>query len=119
MTAASPSRRLAFGDASEFLELSAKASLVGAAGEDPRRDGRDHADRLERLRDPRPVHFGFEGRTRGDLADLKAAYRQLLDYREDLENPPLLIVSDIERIEVHTNFTGLKPVVETITLDEP
>ncbi len=30
----------------------------------------------------------------------------------------LLIVSDIERIEIHTNFTGLKPVVETITLDE-
>ena len=42
----------------------------------------------------------------------------MLDYREDLENPPLLIVSDIERIEIHTNFTGLRPVVETITLDE-
>ena len=60
----------------------------------------------------------FAWEYKGKRADLKAAYKQLLDYREDLENPPLLIVSDIERIEIHTNFTGLKPVVETITLDE-
>ena len=60
----------------------------------------------------------FAWEYKGKKADLKAAYKQLLDYREDLENPPLLIVSDIERIEIHTNFTGLKPVVETITLDE-
>jgi hypothetical protein len=60
----------------------------------------------------------FAWEYKGKKHDLKAAYKQLLDYREDLENPPLLIVSDIERIEIHTNFTGLKPVVETITLDE-
>lgn len=30
----------------------------------------------------------------------------------------MLIVSDIERIEIHTNFTGLKPVVTTITPEE-
>jgi type II restriction/modification system DNA methylase subunit YeeA len=60
----------------------------------------------------------FAWEYKGKRHDLKAAYKQLLDYREDLENPPLLIVSDIERIEIHTNFTGLKPVVETITLDE-
>lgn len=60
----------------------------------------------------------FAWEYKGKKADLKAAYRQLLDYREDLESPPLLIVSDIERIEIHTNFTGLKPVGETITLDE-
>lgn len=60
----------------------------------------------------------FAWEYKGKKADLKAAYKQLLDYREDLENPPLLIVSDITRIEIHTNFTGLKPVVETITLDE-
>ena len=60
----------------------------------------------------------FAWEYKGKKADLKAAYKQLLDYREDLENPPLLIVSDMNRIEIHTNFTGLKPVVETITLDE-
>ena len=55
----------------------------------------------------------FAWEYKGKRADLKAAYKQLLDYREDLENPPLLIVSDIARIEIHTKFTGLKPVVDT------
>jgi hypothetical protein len=27
-------------------------------------------------------------------------------YRESLENPPLLVVCDLDRFEVHTNFTG-------------
>ena len=61
-------------------------------------------------------HFGWE--YKGRHADLNAAYRQLLDYREDLENPPLLVVSDMDLIEVHTNFTGTRPVVETVTLDD-
>ena len=60
--------------------------------------------------------FGWE--YKGAHADLNAAYRQLLDYREDLENPPLLVVSDMDLIEVHTNFTGTRPVVETVTLDD-
>src|SRR2546423_260464 len=37
---------------------------------------------------------------------LLEAYQQLLQYREDLENPPLLVVCDLNRFEVHTNFTG-------------
>jgi type II restriction/modification system DNA methylase subunit YeeA len=49
-------------------------------------------------------HFGWE--YKGKHKDLTAAYRQLLQYRESLENPPLLIVCDLERFEVHTNFTG-------------
>ncbi|MCY3923512.1 MAG: class I SAM-dependent DNA methyltransferase [Chloroflexi bacterium] len=60
-------------------------------------------------------HFGWE--YKGDRADLAAAYRQLLDYREDLENPPALVVSDMDRIEVHTNFTNTRPRVYEITLD--
>jgi hypothetical protein len=43
--------------------------------------------------------------------DLSAAYQQLLQYREALENPPLLMVTDIERYEIHTNFTGTVPRV--------
>ena len=49
-------------------------------------------------------HFGWE--YKGKHKDLAAAYKQLLDYREDLENPPLLVVCDMNRFEVHTNFTG-------------
>ena len=37
--------------------------------------------------------------------DLAEAYQQLLLYRENLENPPLLVVCDMDRFEVHTNFT--------------
>ncbi len=49
-------------------------------------------------------HFGWE--YKGKHKDLAAAYKQLLQYREDLENPPLLIVCDLDRFEIHTNFTG-------------
>ncbi|MDA0815228.1 MAG: class I SAM-dependent DNA methyltransferase [Chloroflexi bacterium] len=60
--------------------------------------------------------FGWENKGRG--SDLDAAYRQLLDYREDLENPPLLVVSDIERIIIRTNFTGSRPVIYEVTLQQ-
>ncbi len=60
-------------------------------------------------------HFGWE--YKGDRADLAAAYRQLLDYREDLENPPALVVSDMDRIQVRTNFTNTRPAFYEITLD--
>jgi len=48
-------------------------------------------------------HFGWE--YKGTHKDLAAAYQQLLLYREDLGNPPLLVVCDMDRFEVHTNFT--------------
>ncbi len=51
-------------------------------------------------------------------ANLDAAYQQLLLYREALENPPLLVVSDIERIEVHTNFTNTVRRTETFGLED-
>ena len=49
-------------------------------------------------------HFAWE--YKGKHKDLKAAYTQLQLYREALENPPLMIVCDMDRFEVHTNFTG-------------
>src|SRR5687767_10008738 len=49
-------------------------------------------------------HFAWE--YKGPRANLDAAYQQVLKYREDLENPPLLVVCDLTRFEVHTNFTG-------------
>src|SRR5437764_13453109 len=48
-------------------------------------------------------HFGWE--YKGKHKDLVAAYKQLLQYRESLENPPLLVVCDLDRFEIHTNFT--------------
>lgn len=59
-------------------------------------------------------HFGWE--YKGKKKDLGAAYKQLLDYREALENPPLLVVSDMDRIEVHTNFTNTVKQVHHIDL---
>src|SRR3954451_15967605 len=40
-------------------------------------------------------YFAFE--YKGKHKDLDAAYDQLLLYRGSLENPPLLVVSDLER----------------------
>jgi len=48
----------------------------------------------------------FAWEYKGKHKDLNAAYAQLADYREDLENPPLLVVCDQDRFEVHTNFTN-------------
>ena len=49
-------------------------------------------------------HFGWENKRPG--RDLKAALKQLTDYALELENPPLLVVSDRAIIEIHTAFTG-------------
>jgi type II restriction/modification system DNA methylase subunit YeeA len=66
-------------------------------------------------------HFAWE--YKGKRKDLKAAYQQLLQYREALENPPLLVVCDLDRFEVHTNFTNTPTVVHAFSLrdllDEP
>jgi len=59
-------------------------------------------------------HFAWEYKRQ--RANLAAAYRQLLTYREDLENPPLLVVCDLDRFEVHTNFTNTVSTVYTFTL---
>jgi type II restriction/modification system DNA methylase subunit YeeA len=59
--------------------------------------------------------FGWE--YKGKHKDLKAAYQQLLQYREALENPPLLVVCDLDRFEIHTNFTGTVKTVHAFDLD--
>ncbi|MGP8271864.1 MAG: class I SAM-dependent DNA methyltransferase [Terracidiphilus sp.] len=61
-------------------------------------------------------YFGWE--YKGKHKDLRAAYLQLNDYREDLDNPPLLVVCDQNLFEVHTNFTGTHPHVYRFTLDD-
>ncbi len=49
-------------------------------------------------------HFIWE--YKGVHKDLNKAYRQLQLYREDLQNPPLLITSDTHKIIIHTNFNN-------------
>jgi type II restriction/modification system DNA methylase subunit YeeA len=64
--------------------------------------------------------FGWE--YKGKKKDLNAAYDQLLQYRADLENPPLLVVCDMDIIRVHTNFNNAPTRTHEITLaslDQP
>src|ERR1039458_4698263 len=64
----------------------------------------------------------FAWEYKGPGKDLKAAYLQLKNYADMLENPPLLITSDTKRIEIHTNFTStVKTVVvlELVDLSDP
>jgi type II restriction/modification system DNA methylase subunit YeeA len=64
--------------------------------------------------------FGWE--YKGKKKNLDAAYDQLLEYRADLENPPLLVVCDMDIIRVHTNFNNAPTRTHEITLatlDQP
>jgi type II restriction/modification system DNA methylase subunit YeeA len=61
-------------------------------------------------------YFGWE--YKGKHKDLNVAYQQLLRYREDLENPPLLVVCDLDLFEVHTNFTNTAKQVYRFSLDD-
>ena len=49
-------------------------------------------------------HFAWEYKKRH--ADLDAAFNQLRQYALALENPPLLIVSDMTRFRIRTNWTN-------------
>jgi type II restriction/modification system DNA methylase subunit YeeA len=60
----------------------------------------------------------FAWEYKGKHKSLEAAYQQLLQYREDLENPPLLIVCDMDRFEAHTNFTNTVTKVYRFTIAE-
>lgn len=61
-------------------------------------------------------YFGFEAKGTGK--DLAKAYQQLKMYADALENPPLLIVSDLQRFEIHTNFTATIKKVYAFTVEE-
>lgn len=61
-------------------------------------------------------HFGWE--YKGKHKDLKAAYVQLQQYAVALENPPLLVVCDMDRLHIHTNWTNTVQQVHEIALDD-
>jgi hypothetical protein len=48
----------------------------------------------------------FAWEYKGKKKNLDVAYKQLLRYRESLQNPPLLVVCDFDRYIVRTNFNA-------------
>ena len=61
-------------------------------------------------------HFAWE--YKGKHADLDAAFAQLRQYALALENPPLLIVSDMARFRIRTNWTNSVSRTYEFTLDD-
>ena len=61
-------------------------------------------------------YFGWE--YKGKDHDLDKAYEQLLRYRDSLQNPPVLVVSDINHIIIRTNYTNLLTRTIDLTLDD-
>ena len=60
----------------------------------------------------------FAWEYKGKHKDLKAALRQVQAYALDLQNPPYLVVCDMERIEVHTNWTNTISKTHVLTLED-
>lgn len=60
--------------------------------------------------------FGWE--YKGKRHDLKAAYVQLQQYAVALENPPLLVVCDLEQFWIYTHWTNTVQRVYQIALDD-
>ena len=60
----------------------------------------------------------FAWEYKGKHADLGAAFNQLRQYALALENPPLLIVSDMARFRVRTNWTNSVSLTHEFGLDD-
>lgn len=65
-------------------------------------------------------HFGWEYKSKsgGRESTLERALKQLQQYALALEAPPLLVVSDIDVIEIHTSFQNAVQEVHTIRLKD-
>ena len=60
----------------------------------------------------------FAWEYKGRKKNLDKAFAQLQQYAIALENPPLLIVSDMDRFRIHTNWTNTVQVVHEFALDD-
>ena len=60
----------------------------------------------------------FAWEYKGKHKDLRAALDQLLKYQRNLGIPPLLVVCDFERYEIHTNFRGAVDKVYEFTNEQ-
>ena len=92
-----------------FLDLCAVLGQPAPAEIDPKGDFYTFEKGVEKSGGGRGfADVWYKGRFaieyKGKHKDLNAAYQQLLQYHEPLENPPLLVVTDTERFEIHTKF---------------
>ena len=55
---------------------------------------------------------------KGKRADLDVAFDQLRQYASALDNPPLLIVSDMARFRIRTNLTNSVSATHEFALDD-
>lgn len=62
------------------------------------------------------AHFGWE--YKGKRRDLNAAFAQLQQYALALENPPLLVVSDMNQFRIHTNWTNTVSQTHEFALED-
>ena len=60
----------------------------------------------------------FAWEYKGPKKDLDRAFAQLQQYAVALENPPLLIVSDMTRFRIHTNWTNTVQKVHAFGLED-
>ena len=60
----------------------------------------------------------FAWEYKGKKKNLDRAFAQLQQYAIALDNPPLLIVSDMDRFRVHTNWTNTVQEVHEFALDD-
>jgi type II restriction/modification system DNA methylase subunit YeeA len=60
----------------------------------------------------------FAWEYKGRHKDLAAAHRQLLNYAGALDNPPLLVTCDMDRIVIHTNWTNTVQETHALALDD-
>ncbi len=60
----------------------------------------------------------FAWEYKGKKKDLNRAFAQLQQYAIALDNPPLLIVSDMDRFRIHTNWTNTVQEVHEFALDD-
>ncbi len=63
-------------------------------------------------------HRFFAWEYKGKHKDLDAAFAQLQRYAIALENPPMLVVSDMEIIQIHTNYTNTVEVIHILSLED-
>jgi hypothetical protein len=61
-------------------------------------------------------HFGWE--YKGKRKDLDVAFAQLQQYALALENPPLLVVCDLDRFRIRANWTNSVSQVHEFALDD-
>src|SRR3954466_11704482 len=63
-------------------------------------------------------YFAWEYKRKGKHKTLDEAYRQLYQYRDDLDNPPLSVVCDIRTIEIRAHFPGYPTTLTVVRLEE-